>query len=316
MAAHNSSENLIQSDSSTSTDELNSRSMGKVSKKMFHKKKAAFVGANSVTSSSVTSSPQQHPIIVVGTADVHRALSSPPKPLPRKQLPIHSVGTSRKQFAKVEDIIEMSVSGDSEPSNSSEKGKVNVPKREEIELVDLKSPSGSVHSDAAEEPKMFFARSRKNTIVTNIDEVSPKSSGRTDTSLRSESVSQKESKPLPKPRQHIIQPQYEIVHEKSAKKQIATPPEQDAISELSQSNSIDTGSEIYTESGSAHDKKDKSRNHGKTEDKIDPGTTQKADIIERLIGKSIEYLEVKSCLLSLMRSSSLPVCCRDLHSFQ
>src|ERR1700744_3436333 len=106
--AHNSTENLIQSDSSTSTDELNngshSRSVEKVSKKMFHKKKTAFVGANSVTSpsSSVTSSPQQHPIIVVGTADVHQQRLSPPKPFPRKHLmtPAEPMVTKRKLFLK------------------------------------------------------------------------------------------------------------------------------------------------------------------------------------------------------------------------
>lgn len=278
--AHNSSENLIQSDSSTSTDELNngSRLVEKVSKKMFHKKKTAFVGANSVTSSSVTSSPQQqYPIIVVGTADVHRALS-PPKPLPRKQLSIDPVATNRKHFAKVDDIVEMSVSGDSE-SNNSEQGKNNVSRREEIELLELKSPSGSsgAHSDRTEEPKMFFARSRKNTIVTNIDEISTKSSGRTD------SRSQNELKPLPKPRQHI-QPQYDIVHEKSSKNRDGTP-EHYSKGDLSQSNSIDSGSETYTDSEISDSGKGKST-HGEVS--IDPsGIIQKEDVIERLVGKYI-----------------------------
>lgn len=225
--AHNSTENLIQSDSSTSTDELNngshSQSVEKVSKKMFHhKKKTAFVVANSTTSpsSSVPSSPQQHPIIVVGTADVHQRLS-PPKPIPRKRLmtpSVDSLTANRKHFTTMDDVVEVSVSDESE-SNSSDRKENVIDAGRDIELTELKSLSESSggRSDRTEEPKMFFARSRKNTIVTNIDEVSAKSSARTTKSSPNDSKSQQEVKPLPKPRQHI-EPQYEIVHEKLASK--------------------------------------------------------------------------------------------------
>ncbi len=296
--AHNSTENLIRSDSSTSTDELNndthSRSVGKVSKKMFHKRKTAFGGANSVTSpsSSVTSSPQQHTIIVVGTADVHhQAGLSPPKPFPRKQMittpSVDSMASNRKHFTKVDDAVEMvSVSGDSEWNNYSEK-KTNVTNREEMELVEIKSQSESsgAHSDRMEEPKMFFARSRKNTIVTNIDEVSTKSSGRTNSSLRSESKSEKGVKPLPKPRRSIQQ-QYEIVHEKSLKKRVDTPSvKKHSISELThsqRSQSVNSDTETLTESEFSDSKKLKTH---RSERQTDPGTTRQDDVIDRFVGK-------------------------------
>lgn len=316
--AHNSTENLIQSDSSTSTDELNngshSRSVEKVSKKMFHKKKTAFVGANSATSpsSSVTSSPQQHPIIVVGTADVHQPRLSPPKPFPRKQLmtSVDSMASNRKHFTQVDDVLAISVvSGESELNHS--EGKANVTNRENIELTELKSQSESsgAHSDRAEEPKMFFARSRKNTIVTNIDEVSTKSSGK---SSQNESKSLKEIKPLPKPRQHI-QPQYEIVHEKASKKQLKTS-ENHSNSELSQSGqskSSNSGSETFTESDVSIGEKYKAAKE-ESEGKIDLGATRKDILIDRFIG-TVCMASLPSCEFNCF---TFNVYNRDIHPLQ
>lgn len=293
--AHNSTENLIQSDSSTSTDELNngshSQSKEKVSKKVFQKKKTAFVGVNSsVTSpsSSITSSPKQHPIIVVGTvADVHQAVLTPPKPFPRKQM-VTPVDSNRKHFPKLDHVVEMSVSGDSESNNS--EGKTNTTtNREEIELVEMKTQSESSgdHSDRTEEPKMFFARSRKNTVVTNIDELSTKSSGRTDKSVRSDSRLHEEVKPMPKPRQHI-QPQYEIVHEKTPKKQHADIPIKRSISEefsqSQQSQSIHSISE--TDSEIDDNEKIESVND-ETKRKLESRTNRKDGEKERCLGNSI-----------------------------
>lgn len=284
--AHNSTENLIQSDSSTSTDEINngshSRSVEKVSKKMFYKKKTAFVGANSVTSpsSSVTSSPQQHPIIVVGTADVHQPRLSPPQPLPRKKFmtPADSMESNRKYVAKVDDVLDISLS----ESNNSE-GMANVTNREDIELTEIKSQSESSgpHTDRTEEPKMFFARSRKNTIVTNIDEVSIKSSGRTQKSSQNESKSQMELKPLPKPRQYI-QPQYEIVQEKPLKKKRTF--RIHSSSESEQSKSFNSGSETFTKSEFSDFKENKPTKEER-KPQIDEGITRKDNMADRLIGK-------------------------------
>lgn len=281
--AHNSTENLIQSDSSASTDELNnasrSRSVEKVSKKMFRKKKTAFVGANSVTtpSSSVTSSPQ-HPIIVVGTADVHQ----PPKPFPRKQLmmSVESTASNGNHFTRADDSLDISVSDKTELNNTA--GKIVVVNREDIELTEIKSESSGAQSDRTVEPKMFFARSRKNTIVTNIDEVSIKSSSRTNKS------SEKEVKPLPKPRRNI-QPQYEIVHEKSSKKHPSQTSEQhsnsDDLSHSKQSKSSFSGSETFTDSELSDSEKHKATKVDSKE-RIDLGTaTQQDNLINKLIGK-------------------------------
>lgn len=293
--AHNSTENLIDSD--TSTDELNkgshSRSVEKVSKKMFHKTRTAFVEAtNSVasTSSSVPSSPQQHPIIVVGTADVHR--QPPPKPFPRKHLMTTSsvdlLTTNRNEFTKVDDIVEESVSGESE-SNNSDAGEAYVAhKEEDIEMTELKSKSESSgpHSDRTEEPKMFFARSRKNTIVTNIDEVSTKSSSRTSKSSQNGSKSQQEKKPLPKPRQHI-QSQYEIVDEKLLPKKRETISDRHSVTEFShnqQSKSTSSESETLAESEISNDKKSKTTEEEHKRPIIRGTLKTKSDVIDKSIG--------------------------------
>ncbi|KAJ6645719.1 hypothetical protein Bhyg_00928, partial [Pseudolycoriella hygida] len=276
--AHNSTENLIQSDSSTSTDELNngshSRSLEKVSKKMFHKKKTAFVGSNSVASpsSSVQSSPQQHQVIVVGTADVHE----PPKPLPRKNLMttrIDSMGTKRKPSVNVDDVLELSVSGESESNNGD--GKVRDQNREDIELYEIKSRSESsgARSDKMEESKMFFARSRKNTIVTNLDEVSVKSSEDANESFGDD------RKPLPKPRQ-FVQTQFEIVHERQPKIIKETP--EKARQDKKTSNSESEAS-TETESHTINVKKAKQVSE-EMEEVVQGENTLAGNLIERLIG--------------------------------
>lgn len=293
--AHNSTENLIQSDSSTSTDELNngsgSHSAEKVSKKMFHKKKTAFVGANSVTSpsSSITSSPQQHPIIVVGTADVHQPQQrlSPPKPFPRKHLmtPVEPTVTKRKQFFNVDDITD--VSGESESNNSLGKKNI-VNSREVIELSEIKSVSESSggQSDKTEEPKMFFARSRKNTIVTNIDEVSVKSSSTTNKSSRHVTIPIEVSKPLPKPIQQI-QSEYEIVDEKPFNKRIETLQRDSKDSYSEQSKSFNSDSESFSDTEIS--KTDKQRTIAEqmvSDGQVDQDTIPKDYQHDKIIGNS------------------------------
>lgn len=116
------------------------------------------------TTSSAVSTPRQKKTVVIGKADIHQSklhkspLAAAPVPLPRKSITPATV--IRRKYENEDEIIELS----SDTTTSIKEDALKVSISHTTPFIPILSESSSDKSDVPQK-NMFFARSRKNTIV-------------------------------------------------------------------------------------------------------------------------------------------------------